>query len=186
MASSAPPRRFSLKLEHRVGQDRFAANPVASENSADLAVSNLGDPRNPGTTDQPYLSSGGGPSVVGGPPLTIPQSLGSRWKMARSGAYAFGAHRAGFFFASDRTGQFVPLSSALEDCRAHHKPKIRKTTKATIKMKKSTLAIPAAAAEIPVKPNKPAMIETIKKNSASLSTASLGCLFSFRPEAGPT
>jgi len=32
-------------------------------------------------------------------------------------------------------------------------PRIRKTTKAARKMKKSTLAIPAAAAEIPVKPN---------------------------------
>src|SRR5215471_13036631 len=149
MASSAPSRRFSLKLEHRVGQDRFAANPVASENSADLAVSNLGDPRNPGTTDQPYLSSGGGPSVVGGPPLTIPQSLGSRWKMARSGAYAFGAHRAGFFFASDRTGQFVPLSSALEDCRAHHKPKIRKTTKADDKDEEEHLGDPGSSSRDP-------------------------------------
>jgi hypothetical protein len=34
-----------------------------------------------------------------------------------------------------------------------------------IKMKKSTLAIPAATAEIPVKPNTPAMIEMIKKNT---------------------
>ena len=31
------------------------------------------------------------------------------------------------------------------------------------KTKKSTLAIPAAATEIPVKPNTPAMIETMKK-----------------------
>src|SRR5215472_6796344 len=67
----------------------------------------------------------------------------------------------------------TPLTAALEDCRAHREPKDKETTKATMKMKKSTLAIPAAAAEIPVKPNKPAMIETMKKNNANLSILSL-------------
>jgi hypothetical protein len=50
-------------------------------------------------------------------------------------------------------------------------------------MKKSTLAIPAAAAEIPVKPNTPAMIETIKKNNANLSILSLRCSFSPGPKS---
>jgi hypothetical protein len=39
----------------------------------------------------------------------------------------------------------------------------------TTKMKNSTFAIPAAAAEIPVKPNKPAMIDIIKNSNANLS-----------------
>jgi hypothetical protein len=49
---------------------------------------------------------------------------------------------------------------------------MRKTKNATIKIKKSTFAIPAAAAEIPVKPNRPAMIETIRKKMANLSILS--------------
>lgn len=46
------------------------------------------------------------------------------------------------------------------------RPAIRASANKTMKMKNKTLAIPAAAAEIPVKPNNAAIIETIKNISA--------------------
>jgi hypothetical protein len=46
---------------------------------------------------------------------------------------------------------------------------MRRTTKITIKMKNRILAIPAAAAEIPVNPNSPAIMDITKKNSAHFS-----------------
>jgi len=51
-------------------------------------------------------------------------------------------------------------------------PDISKIKKITRKIKKSIFAIPADAADIPVKPNKAAIIEMMKKISAHLNIVS--------------
>jgi len=53
--------------------------------------------------------------------------------------------------------------------RPKSKAATRNTTNKIMAIKNSILATPAVAAEMPVKPNKPAIRETIKKKSASLS-----------------
>jgi hypothetical protein len=77
-----------------------------------------------------------------------------------------------------------PVAAALEQGRTNHQPKNKENHKGDDKDEKEHLGDPGSAAEIPVKPNRPAIIETIKKDSASLSTASLAacCLSGPKPD----